>query len=906
MSNMVIVGCGLVSPLGLSVTEHAFYFCASVGAPPPPAFETADGERVEARHCGFLGALGGGAGQAFGRPGSLSAPLSVAERLSRLSEIAAHQALHRWQAAGGAGQAALAFVAPCRAGVPATAVAEARSTVARLCRAPLAQTFSDAAGAFAALEEARGWLAADRAQAVLILGVDSFVCPEALAEDLERAESPFCPRRPPPSEGAAAVLLVRAEQARALGLAGARVHASGTAIGRGNDEDDAILDGAAMTALLRALPARRIDLVVGQEKVDDLRARDWYLARARAGSRAPISAARGASPIRFADDVEAVTLEDETGRLGAAAGVASLAFGAGALEHRIFRDLPSEACLLAWAISRDGTRGVALITHSEGTPATSHAPRALTAAHDGPALRGVEREPIQIPDAPPSEPDDLIDTAPAERGEDLEADHEMKPAAGEGYTAATPPPLDVVGVLGDAANETGLPANPTGDAGAPVRRAKGKGAPLPLTVTRAEIVSACLDGIALAARHRAHLPRSSRAGEEQRILAFVDALVSTPRFTSSLAAWWDEAAGLPDPWRVWAPTFVLACLDGDDLPDALAGLWRRLPDEDAESAAIAGEALALGAHPERLRWARGLAESAHAIVRAAALKALSLEKALSSDELVRVLETSTERAVRWVALGAAARLPEDRRLAELLIAELHRATDGELAWQAARALSLWGSTAAYDAMRRDPALLYRLGPRALDLLALLGDGHDAPLARQIIARCGLTSEVLRGLGRYGHPGAAPALVRALGDEDAAGDASEALTFIFGLPFGEEKAAAPDIWRAWLRTAALDEAVRYRFGKPYRPGCVAEVAALGESSQLDVAWLVDEANVRAGLAERPELWRWSPAAEASLAPALAAFARESSAFATDSWRSAPRLQWRGPDALGPAGRREGGS
>lgn len=336
MSSAVIVGFGLVSPLGLGATEHAFYLRASVGAPPPPAFETADGRPVRARHCGFLGAS-----------------LGMAERLSRMAEIAAHQALSPWEAASQAGPFALAFVAPRRAGILAADVAEARSHAARRCGASVVQTWVDAAGAFAALEQAGVWLSDGSASAVLLMGVDSFIHPDALAEDLEHGDSPWCPRRPPASEGAAALLLTRPERARALGLSGARVRGSGTAVGKGTDEDDAILDGAAMTALLRGLPARRIDLVAGQEKVDDLRQRDWHLARAREASR-------------FAEEAEAVTLEDETGRLGAAAGVACAAFGVGALQHGIFRGLSPTAHLVAWAISRDGTRGAALVQGGVG------------------------------------------------------------------------------------------------------------------------------------------------------------------------------------------------------------------------------------------------------------------------------------------------------------------------------------------------------------------------------------------------------------------------------------------------------------------------------------------------------------------------------------------------------------
>ncbi|XXT15153.1 hypothetical protein WME94_33375 [Sorangium sp. So ce429] len=856
---MVIVGHGLVSPLGLSAAEHAFFVRASASAPVPPAFETADGKPVRARHCGFLGAA-----------------LDMAERLSRMGEIAAHEALSPSEAAGGTGPLALAFVAPLRAGITPEAVVQTRSHLANRCRATLVQTWHDAAGAFAALEHARGWLSRGDVTAVLVVAVDSFMHADALRHDLSCSQSPFLPDRPTPGEGAAAVLLTRDDVCRAHALEGARVYGGGTALGRATDDDDVIIDGAAMTSLLCRLPERRIDLIVGQENVDELRARDWAIASARTARRGAGGTGRPAPTAtagagRFAEQLHAMTLEDHTGRLGAAAGVACLSFGVAALRHRIFRELSPTAHFVAWAISRDGTRGLALVEGAART--TKSAMRPLVAVHDGPSLRSVERGRFQVTAAVPAA---------------FEA--RAVPAFDPGAVPRVPL-LDGISGLTGAEAERSSPPSAASDATSPVRLAKGRGAPLPLAATYGEIADACLDGIALAARHRTLLPREGRAREEERILAFVDALVVTPRFPSLLVAWWEEASELPDSWKVWAPSFVLACLEGDDVPEALAALWRWLGEDDVTSAAIAGEALVLGGYPERLAWARRLLADAHPAVRAAALEALSLAHAIEANDVVGALVSDAERTVRWAAVRAAARLREDGRLDELLLDELVRASDGELAWQSARALALRGIPAGYIAMQRDPDLLQRLGPRALDVLALLGDASDALLARQIVARLGLTSEVLRGLGRYGHPGAAPVLLRALGDEDAAEDASAALVWIFGTPFEEHQITSPDAWRAWLRKCTLDEATRYRFGKPYRPGCVAEAAVDGARSQADLAWLVDEASVRAGLSERASLFRWSPAADAALAPVLTALAREDRAFVADTWRSAARVRGR---------------
>jgi hypothetical protein len=55
--------------------------------------------------------------------------------------------------------------------------------------------------------------------------------------------------------------------------------------------------------------------------------------------------------------------------------------------------------------------------------------------------------------------------------------------------------------------------------------------------------------------------------------------------------------------------------------------------------------------------------------------------------------------------------------------------------------------------------------------------------------------------------------------------------------------------------------------------------------------VAEANVRAGLAERPALFRWSSEVDAALAPAISALSRKNADFAGDTWRADVRLRGR---------------
>ncbi len=856
MSNPIIVGTGLVSPFGLGVLEHAFYTRASVAAPPPAAFETNEGERLEVLHCGFLGAK-----------------TPPAERLSRLAEIAAHQALAPWEASHGPSGVALAFVAPLRAGIDRTAISHARDRIAHRAKATTVQVWSGAAGAFSALAQARVWLDGGEIPAVLVVAVDSHISVEALSDFFERQDSGFCPRTPPPAEGAAALLLTSQGRASMLGLEEATLLAAATAMGQGSDHDDVIQDGRALTTLIGSMPASRIDLVSGQELVDDLRTRDWCLAYARTAKK-------------FADPPMLVTLEEEVGRLGAAAGIGAIAFGVGQLRHGVFPNLSPGATLLAWAISPDGTRGVSLVCN---VASTSSVPRGgqiarVTSTH------GVPRESALGPTSRERLSAMILKSA----DEGAEAAPEDEAADESPEIPETASLLDnLLGVANDVSNEPNAQGSHPEKPGEPkvestVRHRKEKGDPVSLAITYKEIVATCLDGIALAARHRMILPREQRTREEERILSFTDALLVTPRFVSSLAAWWEEAADLPDPWKVWAPVFVLGCLGGDDVAEGLAKVLAAVPEEEAETAVIAGEALALAPGSDRLARLAVLAKNASPVCRGAALTAYALAGALSPEALLSVFLKEESRTVRWAAVKVAARMPApERRIDEMLFAEVHKAPDADFLYEVLAALALRGHATGYHAMRHDPALLSRLGGRALDVLALFGDASDATLARTVVGRSGLTTAVLSGLGRYGHPGAAPMLLRALGDEDHAEDAARALVWMFGMPFDENDIESPDAWKKWFRTTRFPEDTRLRFGKMYSPACVAAEVDEGQRSQVDIAWMVDEAHVRCGLTGAPDLSAWSPAADATLSPVLSALSRETAPFAADPWRSVTR-------------------
>src|SRR6185503_9764287 len=92
--------------------------------------------------------------------------------------------------------------------------------------------------------------------AVAIVAVDSLVSPLRLAAWRREATTPWESNLPRPAEAAAALLLMLPGEARREGLEVlSTLHHAACLVGESNDDNDAIVDGAPMTALLRGLPS---------------------------------------------------------------------------------------------------------------------------------------------------------------------------------------------------------------------------------------------------------------------------------------------------------------------------------------------------------------------------------------------------------------------------------------------------------------------------------------------------------------------------------------------------------------------------------------------------------------------------------------------------------------------------
>jgi hypothetical protein len=334
--SLAIVGTGLVSPAGLTPRANACVLWA--GAVPVSAspFVRDDGEPVPVCYCPWLGAR-----------------MSVADRVLAMGRAAVEDAVRPLRSAPRETAIPLLLCMPeTRGGLAPTDRARIATALAEVSAAREARTLGGAASFFAALREAEALLDAD-ATAVAVGAVDSYIGEEPLTEHVANPSSPWGATPPPAAEGAAALVVMKAAEARRLGLKPVgTIHFADTAIGQPNDDNDLPADGEAMGSLLRRLPRRHVPapLVFGQFTTDSLRHAEWQLAVAR-------------NPERVHPEYEMRSFEGELGLVGAAVGGMNLVYGLAVAHHRTTdMGVGDHDPLLAWAVSRDGERGLSMVS----------------------------------------------------------------------------------------------------------------------------------------------------------------------------------------------------------------------------------------------------------------------------------------------------------------------------------------------------------------------------------------------------------------------------------------------------------------------------------------------------------------------------------------------------------------
>jgi hypothetical protein len=335
-----VIGIGLVSPGGLDAREHVFFVRAGTSSMGNSPFSTAEGERVRAGVCPWLGG-----------------EMAPVDRLCSLADGAVGSAI----APLGERTDDLGLWIVTDRDRPGLVEDDRRALAGHLTSwikpATVGRSLG-AAGFFGALDEAASALEASKIRAAVVVAVDSLIGIDALSDWIRTSASPWVREHRDPSEAAAAVLVTTAEEARrrradVLGL----IPHAGMSASDSHDDNDVAVDGTALARLFADMGGvgSPIGVTFGQHGLDLLRNREWDLAVVRARSR-------------FHPECLFQCVETKIGRVGAAAGAVHTAYGVAELYHRTHpARVDGGAPALAWAISRDGTRG--LCTLSRGPDA---------------------------------------------------------------------------------------------------------------------------------------------------------------------------------------------------------------------------------------------------------------------------------------------------------------------------------------------------------------------------------------------------------------------------------------------------------------------------------------------------------------------------------------------------------
>lgn len=795
-----VLGLGLRSPAGTNAREHVFFVPAGAPAPAPAAFVLADGSPFWVGHARFV------------------LPTLVTERLFALALGALEEARPE------PGTPLVVGLPDPRPGLAMGALDALANRLAEAARASSVERVSGAAGIFSALSRKGADLARGAIRAATFVAVDSFFHDEAASAFVTRPPSPFERAPLPLSEAAGALVVSDAAEARRLGRDRfGEILTCAAAMGMGKDDDDEPVDAAALAALLRGLPEDEpIRWVFGQGQTDPLRSRDWEWAVARAASR-------------FHPEAEGVCLEADIGRIGAAAGIVSLVQALAAARHGA---IPAGSRFLSWAVSRDGTRGLALGKGAEKIPEGTQTP--LVERPLPRRIEGLEVRPERPFSSPPEE-------EPFFEAEDFDPD-----------------------ALFAAANDVSPPLpelSPASLESPAVRLDIEKIRPTSVEVFRAEVVAHCLETLSMLGKSRATIPRRAVLETERRMLCQVDAIVATgPRALVDLAAAWAE--DLADPFRSFGGTIAALAFEGSAASTLVLQAISARPDDSLAHARLVAEALGLYERADLFDLGRSLLASATPTSRAAGLLFLAGRGALPAAEVRRFFSDSAP-IVRNAALDSCFRIPAPalRELSPTL-RDLVATNDLEFASRAARLLAILGDPEVRRSLR-ESSLSARLGPLAAELFVLAAGPEEASAADFFFTSQTPTPALLSAAARWGRPAVLPRLLQNLSGDDLVEPAAAALGVMLGAGTVPKNPLDAGAWRRKIGELRLAPDARLRRGSPYSTAVVADECAAGDLPRAELGLRIDELRARTGRIDPVNLFGWWTDSESSLAPLLSA-------------------------------------
>jgi len=291
------------------------------------------------------------------------------------------------------------------------------------------------------------------------------------------------------------------------------------------------------------------------------------------------------------------------------------------------------------------------------------------------------------------------------------------------------------------------PPRPTADE---IGLDEGHAAPTSVEDFAVGIIASAADTMAMLAEHRSTRPLYLRPSREARILTLTDAVFATgERAVADMLGWWESARGTGGPWAIWPPTFLLGLLDGAEGLLALERLIESLGPADAAAVQVAADALAASPHPGVAALAEDLLEAENPVARAIGVEVISRRAGLDGERLTRLLDDQAPALVA-ACLRALVRVGDARPAIERVLPHLKH-SDLAVAWEAARAVTLWGAPDALYAVRDGQPLGVTLGAQAAELFVMAGEADDIAHIEALLNRSPLTPELLDAIGRFGNP-----------------------------------------------------------------------------------------------------------------------------------------------------------
>ncbi|WP_437621374.1 hypothetical protein [Sorangium sp. So ce1151] len=349
--------------------------------------------------------------------------------------------------------------------------------------------------------------------------------------------------------------------------------------------------------------------------------------------------------------------------------------------------------------------------------------------------------------------------------------------------------------------------------------------------------------LVLGADHREG-PHMERPETGRRLLAHIDALGEAGLSLAELSAFAGEVE-LEHPGALWVLTILFGCLNIHLAEDAFEA-WVASLDGSLfltyRGVLEIAEALAVVPNPLLRGRAAHWVDSSSDVLCSIALETMPAGH-LSRDLPARVTQAESP-LVRAATERLLLRAPNELRRPTSMKDWWLDGTAPALSYEAARARILGRDLEPLVRLReRDARVIAALGPHAIDVLALAGDGRDDELAGDLARALPATPPLLDAMGRAGSRSLFPRLIAEVGGDDFDEEAHRALVVALG-----DVVTRPSV-QAWEQAIAAlpraTEATRLRGGEAHTLQSVVEEMKRPDLSAEEIRIRTDEVFLSTG-------------------------------------------------------------